>query len=120
MTGFTENRNGRYKCNFCDHATYKTWGGANNHVEQNHPKDLELARALQEIDRLKNQPPKERIVYRDNPQEAKPEYWDVPGIYCSTCKSAWRGGRIPRGQTVENTPHSVCGTKSLMLVLEIN
>lgn len=112
MTGFSLNTRNRYKCNLCDHKSYKTWSGANNHVEKEHSKDLELANALQEITRLKNQPPqvKERIVYKE---ETKPEYWEH-AIFCIACKEVMAGGRIPRGQTIEQTPHSRCGTKSLV------
>lgn len=121
--GLTINSRGRYKCNFCDHTTYKTIGGAVAHLDQHHPHEKALALKDVEIERLKNRPPKievrEKIVYRDPPAPKKEEkkFWSVPGLYCSNCKTAQRGGGIPIGQTVEDTPHSVCGTRSLMLIL---
>lgn len=52
MIGYTQNNRGRYKCNYCDHATWKTSSGALNHVEQQHPAELATARA-EEKARLK-------------------------------------------------------------------
>lgn len=126
MTGYRVTTRGRYKCSFCEHPSYKRMGGVLGHIRDKH--ELELANATIEemrgtIDRLKKQPPKvvekERIVYRDPPAKPKAEkkFWTVSGLYCSTCKTAQRGGGIPVGQTIEETPHSVCGTKSLMLIL---
>lgn len=125
MTGFTQNTRGRYKCDFCDHTTYKTMSGVLTHVQSNHA--LELAEATAEalraeLQRERTKPPKvvekERIVYRDPPvQKEKPiEYWDCP-VFCVGCKEVMAGGRIPRGQTVEETPHSRCGTRSLVPIL---
>lgn len=127
MTGYTTNTRGRYKCDFCDHPTYKTVSGILTHVQSNH--ELELANATIEemrgtIDRLKKQPPKviekERIVYRDAPKptEKKKEYWYGPaGIYCSSCKTVIKSPGIPVGQTIENTP-CACGNRTLMLITE--
>lgn len=125
MTGYTVNNRGRYKCDFCDHRTYKTVAGILTHVQKTH--ELELERAVSDdlrrrLELAKNQPPKvvtkERVVYRDPPEPKKPEYWYPTGLYCQTCKIAMSRAGIPRGQTVDNTPHSVCGTRSLLLITE--
>lgn len=127
MTGYRVTTRGRYKCSFCDHPSYKRMGGVLGHIRDKH--ELELANATIEemrgkIDQLKNRPPKivekERIVYRDAPKPApaKKEYWYPTGVYCSTCKVAMSNAGIPRGQTIDNTPHSVCGTRSLLLITE--
>ena len=125
MTGYTVNNRGRYKCDFCDHPTYKTMGGVLNHVQERH--ELELANATIEdmrakLDRERSKPPKievrEKVVYRDKPE---PKYWYIKnggGIYCSTCKIVQMGVGIPTGQTIENTPHN-CGNRTLSLVLEV-
>ena len=120
MVGFTLNNRGRYKCDFCDHATYKTWGGAHNHVTDRHPTELALAEKDAEIERLKNRPEKvvEKVVYKDKP---KPKYWYIEnggGIYCESCKIVQMRVGIPEGQTIENTPHE-CGNRTLKLVLEV-
>lgn len=124
MTGYTQNTRGRYKCDFCDHKTYKTVSGIITHVQGSHA--LELAEATAEalraeLQRERNKPPKvevkERVVYRDPPEPKKPEYWNAT-LYCSTCQIVFSSG-IPRGQTIETTPHSTCGTKALMRVREI-
>lgn len=130
MTGIRTMGNGRYKCIFCSHKSYKRQADALTHVHNNH--ELELANATIEemrgtIARLKKQPPKvvekERVVYRDPPAKKEPEYWYVrkygmEGIYCSTCKQVQTGVGIPVGQTIENTPHS-CGNRTLMPVVEV-
>lgn len=121
---FEINNRGRYKCRFCDHSTYKTHSGIINHQEQHHKHELELARKDAEIERLKNSPPKtvEKIVYRDPPEKKESDYWYIEnggGIYCETCKIVQMRVGIPRGQTIENTPHGRCGNRNLKLVLEV-
>lgn len=127
MTGFTQNNRGRYKCDFCDHSTYKTMSGVLTHVQGNH--ELELAKATAEglraeLDRERRKPPKvvekERVVYRDPPKKEK-TYWYLPaghGIYCESCKEVQIGVGIPEGQTIENTPHH-CGNRTLKLVVAV-
>lgn len=122
MVGITVNSRGRYKCDFCNHTTYKTWGGAHNHVTDRHPNELALAEKDAEIERLKNRPPKvvEKVVYKDRPAEKEKKYWYIKnggGIYCETCKVVEMRVGIPEGQTIENTPHT-CGNRTLKLVLE--
>ena len=125
MTGYTVNNRGRYKCDYCDHRTYKTHGGMMTHLDQNHKLDYELAKKDAEIERLKRQPPKvevrERVVYKDPPAKKEPEYWYIKsggGIYCDTCKIVQMRVGIPVGQTIESTPHE-CGNRTLKLVLEV-
>lgn len=126
MLGYRVNTRGRYKCLFCDHWTYKTLAGIDNHVQGRHA--LELAEATTEalraeVDRLKTLPPKvvEKVVYREPPAKKDKEYWYIEnggGIYCETCKTVQMRVGIPKGQTIENTPH-VCGNKTLKLVIEV-
>lgn len=134
MTGFTENRNGRYKCDFCDHPAYKRLGDVGLHLQAKHSKEFtealasEVAELQSSLLKAKNQPPKivekvvtkERVVYKDKPE---PKYWYVrnygmEGIYCTTCKQVQTGVGIPVGQTIENTPHS-CGNRTLLPVVEV-
>ena len=132
MTGYTVTKRNRYKCEYCDHyKSYKTLGGITLHLESRHAAELaktlaaELAEAQNELLNIKLNPPKpkvierERVVYRDPPAKKEPEYWYPSGLYCVTCKVVMTRAGIPRGQTIDNTPHSVCGTKSLMLVTEV-
>lgn len=134
MIGYTVNNRGRYKCDFCDHRTYKTHGGVMAHIETNHfdlyqfrKANAELERTIAEnertIARLKSQPPKvevrEKVVYKDRPE---PKFWYIEnggGIYCETCKIVQMRVGIPNGQTIENTPHGQCGNRTLKLVLEV-
>jgi hypothetical protein len=118
MTCYTVNNRGRYKCNFCDHSTYKTVGGILSHLESQH--ELEMTKALldenkAEVTRLRSQPPKvvekERVVYKDKPE---PKYTYV-NVFCTTCKWVFNAG-IPNGIAVENTRHSHCGVVSLFPV----
>lgn len=122
MTGYSINNRSRYKCAFCDHKTYKHHSGILMHLEQHHALDYALAKKDAEIERLKNKPPKievrEKVVYRDPPAKPDPKFWHS-GVYCSACKIAYRSVGIPFGQTIEETPHSNCGTRSLMLVNEV-
>ena len=125
MTCFTVNSRGRYKCNFCDHSTYKTVAGIQSHLQARH--ELEMTKALleenkREVIRLRSQPPKievrEKVVYKEKPT---PKYWYIKnggGIYCETCKVVETRVGIPEGQTIENTPHT-CGNRTLKLVLEV-
>jgi hypothetical protein len=128
MTCYTINSRGRYKCNFCDHSTYKTHGGIQTHLQSRH--ELEMTKALleenkAEVIKLRSQPPKvevkERIVYRDPPAKKETKYWYIKnggGIYCESCKIVQMGVGIPEGQTIESTPHN-CGNRTLKLVLEV-
>lgn len=122
MTGYTTNSRGRYKCDYCTHSTYKTIGGIENHLDTMHRPDWTADKLRAEIERLKNRPPKvvekERIVYRDPPAKKEVERWNA-SVYCSTCKIVMSNTGIPRGQTIEETPHSDCGTRGLMLVVRI-
>ncbi len=124
MTGYSVNNRARYKCQYCDHRTYKSLGGMLNHLNSQHKLDYELALKDDEIARLKNRPAKvevkERIVYRDPPAQPKKQLYWYRSVYCSTCKLVMTGAGIPVGQTIENTPHSLCGNRTLMLVTEIN
>lgn len=122
MTGYRINRNGRYQCLFCSHPAYKQVTPALKHIQGKH--ELELANATVEemrrkLDEANNKPPKievrEKIVYQEKP---KPKYWYPTGLYCATCKVAMSNAGVPREQTIESTPHSVCGTRSLMLITE--
>ncbi len=119
---FTINNRGRYKCKFCDHSTYKTQAGILGHITDKHPHQFELAEKDSEIDRLKARKPqveyKERVVYRDK-EEPKKQFW-YHGVYCSTCQIVYAWAGIPRGQTIQNTPHNVCGNKTLMPVKEVS
>lgn len=130
MTGLKTMGNGRYKCEFCSHKSYKRKADAIAHLEANH--ELELAYATVgemqlEITRLKNQPPKvevrEKVVYKDPPAPKKKPYWYVrdygmAGIYCTSCKQVQLNVGIPEGQTIENTPHQ-CGNRTLLPVVEV-
>lgn len=132
MDGLRIMGNGRYKCIFCNHKSYKHNTAAIQHVVYKH--ELELAHATEdklrnEIALLKKQPPKvvekERIVYRDPPKptEKKTVYWYVrdygmAGIYCTSCKQVQLNVGIPEGQTIENTPHK-CGNRTLLPVVEV-
>lgn len=130
MTGYSINNRGRYKCDFCDHPTYKTMSGILLHIQAIHELELAIATAEElraEVDRIKAEPPqvieKERIVYRDPPPKKDSDYWyprNAVGVYCPTCKVVNRGAGIPVGQTIENTPHHPCNNRGLMLVLEIH
>lgn len=116
MTGYHTIRGGRLKCDFCDHASYKTQAGIISHLSNTHPHELEIAKKDAEIKRLKSAPPKveirEKIVYKDKP---KPKYW-YHSVFCLTCKEVIVNAGIPTGQSIETTPHSVCGTMSLVPV----
>lgn len=124
MIGATINKRNRWKCDFCNHATYKTMTGALRHVHDNHA--LELAEGVAdelraELSRERAKPPvvKERIVYRDRPvDKTQKYYYPGAGIYCESCKVVNRNAGIPEGQTLESTPHH-CGNRTIKLVLEI-
>lgn len=120
MVGYTINNRSRYKCNYCNHSTYKHYSGVEAHLQANHATELAIAEKDAEIERLKNKPAKvvEKIIYKEKPE---PKYWYIEnggGIYCETCKTVQMRVGIPTGQTIENTPHS-CGNRSLKLVLEV-
>lgn len=122
ISGYTITKRDRYKCEHCDHKTYKTKGGILKHLEDNHALEQEVA-LLREKLRIVGDKPRvevrEKVVYRDAPKKAEPKYWYVTGIYCSSCKTASRNTGIPVGQTIENTPHH-CGNRTLMLITEFN
>lgn len=127
MTGYHTIRGGRFKCDFCDHKSYKTLSGILNHVQGSH--ELEVAKATadglrEELQRERNKAPKiktvEKIVYKEKPE---PKYWytktvGIAGIYCSSCKQVILNPGIPTGQTIENTPHQ-CGNRTLFPVVEV-
>lgn len=119
MIGIHETKQHNWRCDFCSHTSWKTQTGALNHAEREHPKDLRIQRLAYDLERERNKAPKievrEKVVYRDAP---KPKYW-YRTVYCSTCKIVLTGAGIPREQTIENTPHSDCGNRTLMLVTEI-
>lgn len=125
MTGYTVSSHGNYKCTFCKNPkAYKSHKGITDHLESNHEVEYKLAQKDAEIERLKNQKPrveyKERVVYRDPPADKNPDpkYWHH-GIFCTACRIAYRSVGIPFGQTIESTPHSNCGTRSLVPVDEV-
>lgn len=126
MVGYEINNRGRRKCLYCDHPTYKTDSGILNHLNTRHELEYKLALKDEQIEHYKNRKPKievrEKIVYRDPPAKKEPEYWYIEnggGIYCETCKIVQMRVGIPRGQTIENTPHGQCGNSNLKLVLEV-
>lgn len=120
MNGYHEIRGGRYKCDFCDHTSYKTYAGITTHLQTHHAKELnevlanDLAKTMADLHKERIKPPKvevrEKVVYRDKPD---PKYW-YHSIFCIACKEVIRNAGIPFGQTIENTPHSNCGTRSLL------
>lgn len=124
MVGYHTKRDGRYKCEYCNHTSYKTLNGVLTHLQDKHYHEVQEARLLAEIDRLKNLPPKievrEKVVYKDKPEL---KYWytktvGIAGIYCSSCKQVTLNPGIPTGQTIENTPHQ-CGNRTLFPVVEV-
>lgn len=124
-TGYHTTNRGRYKCDYCTQRSYKTISGITTHVTKYH--ELELTKdalddSQREAARLRNQKPKvvekERIVYREAPKKPDPKYWHH-GVFCTACRIAYRSVGIPYGQTIESTPHSNCGTRSLVPVDEV-
>lgn len=125
MVGFKVNRNKRYQCNFCSRPAYVTEMGIADHLNTKHPLKYAIAKKDAEIERLKAAPPKvvtkERVVYKEKPN---PDYWyvntvGIAGIYCTTDKRVQRNVGIPIGQTIENTPCSKCGNRTLLPVVEV-
>ena len=122
MVGFHTIRGGRYKCDFCDHTSYKTQGGAIQHINDHHIKELnellidKAEKAEAELRRERNKPPRietrEKVVYKSKPD---PKYW-YHSVFCTACKEVISVAGIPYGQTIETTPHSGCGTRSLVPV----
>jgi len=53
MVGAHTIRGGRYKCDFCDHTSYKTVAGIQAHLKDQHLHSLRLAEKDAEIERLK-------------------------------------------------------------------
>lgn len=123
MVGYTVNNRNRFKCKYCDHTTYKHATGVLTHIEQRHPLELERDKAIaraEYAEKAKVELSRQLAeATKPTPKKEEVKFWRVPGLYCSNCKSAQRGGGIPIGQTVEDTPHSTCGTRSLMLILEL-
>lgn len=130
MKGYHEIRGGRYKCDFCDHTSYKTYAGITTHLQTHHAKQLnevlanELAKTMADLHKERIKPPKvevrEKVVYRDKPE---PKYWytknvGIAGIYCTSCKQVQLNVGIPVGQTIENSPHQ-CGNRTLLPVVEV-
>lgn len=130
MTGYHTIKGGRYKCDFCDHTSYKTYAGISAHLQAHHAKELnevladELAKTMSELHKERIKPPKvevrEKVVYLDKPE---PKYWytktvGIAGIYCTSCKQVQLNVGIPTGQTIENTPHN-CGNRTLLPVVEV-
>jgi transcription elongation factor Elf1 len=124
MTGLRSMGNGKLKCIFCNHKSYKRYGDALTHVQNNHA--LELANATVEemrgeIDRLKKQPPKvvekERIVYRDPPPAPpapKKEYYQCV-LYCKNENKVFKAG-MPKGVLVENVTCADCGVRGALVI----
>ena len=119
FVGLRMNTRGNYSCLFCAHKSWKSESYGITHVENKHPKERAdlLAKKLQEA---QSKPPRveyrdrERVVYKDKPE---PKYWEGSyTLFCTTCKTVSTGCRIPRGQTIEETPHNVCGTRGLIQV----
>lgn len=130
MNGYHTIKGGRYKCDFCDHTSYKTYAGISAHLQAHHAKELnevlasELAKTMSELHKERIKQPKveirEKVVYRDKPE---PKYWytkplGIAGIYCTACKLVQLNPGIPTGQTIENTPHQ-CGNRTLLPVVEV-
>lgn len=122
MIGLRINTRGRYQCTFCTHRSWKLKAAAKSHVQRYHFTELaaETERLEAEVRKLQDRPARviEKVVYRDPPKPAKPEFWRTTA-YCDTCKVVITNIGIPRGQNLEETPHSNCGTKMLKLVKEI-
>lgn len=125
MTGYTQNNRGRYKCNYCDHSTYKTWGGVTNHISERHPLELERDKAVERAEyaeKAKKELSRQLAdATKPSPKPKEPEYWypQGAGVYCPTCRIVNRNVGIPVSQTIENTPHNPCSNRGLMLVTEI-
>jgi len=122
MKVYSINSRGRYKCNFCDHNTYKTINGVNTHANNIHSHAIELAKKDEEIQRLNIKPQviyKDKIVYREAPKPEAIKCWYGPiAVFCTSCKIVNRNPGIPIGQTIENTPHT-CGNITLLAVSRI-
>ena len=120
---FHKNKRGRYQCDLCSHTTWKTLSGLLRHQDEQHKAEIYTLDRDKELDEFRSKKPevvyKEKIVYRDRPDEPKTKYY-YPGIgiYCSTCQSVYKGAGVPVGQTIQGTPHT-CGNKTVMLVTEI-
>lgn len=115
MTGIRINKRGNYACEFCDHSSWKQRAAAENHVQREHPEQLKIAELEQQLkrERLKKQTVQtvEKVVYKEKP---KPKY-TYHDVCCVNCRLAFHTG-IPFGQTIEETPHSDCGTRTMIKV----
>lgn len=119
MVGYHHTTHGNYKCDFCDRRAYKSMSGIENHLETNHKvevleakvkaRDEELSRKNRRINELLATPPKPE-------PPKKQEFYDAR-VFCTACKWVMDSG-IPRGQTIESTPHSECGTRNLQPVFK--
>lgn len=122
IVGYTLNNRNRYKCNYCNHSTYKTTGGILNHVVSNHKLELERDKAIQRAEyaeKAKAELSRQLAeATKPAPKEEDKKYWHH-GVFCTACRIAYRSVGIPFGQTIESTPHSNCGTRSLVPVDEV-
>lgn len=118
MVGYTVNTHGRYKCEYCNHKTYKTVSGIERHLYDQHLMSWRLAQKDAEIARLKNMPPKERIVYRD-PPEPKDDARYSAVVYCPNCLTV-DSVSIVRGQAIGVGGCFRCGAKGGQLVEHVN
>lgn len=122
MSGYKINKRGRYQCSFCTHPSYKIYGALISHLNTKHELEFKLAQKDDEIERLSGRKPRveirEKVVYRDPPKKPDPKFW-YTGVFCTSCKIAYGSVGVPYGQTLEETPHSNCGTKSLVLCSEV-
>ena len=119
MVGYHYTSHGNFKCDFCDRRAYKTRTGIDEHIETNHKieyleaelkaKNESLRSKDRRIEELSKTPP-------TPPPAKKPEFYDAR-VFCTACKWVIDCG-IPRGQTIESTPHSECGTRSLVPVFK--
>lgn len=120
MIGYHYTSHGNFKCDWCDRRAYKTLAGIRDHLKNSHKvkyleaiideRDEKIEQKNRRINELLNAPkPKE---------EPKKDFWNTR-VFCVTCKYVFDTG-IPRGQTIENTPHSDCGTRGLLPVFKTN
>lgn len=118
MIGYHTTTHGNYKCDFCDRRAFKSASGIDNHLENNHKVELLEARLKAKDDTIdsKNRRIRELEQKPAVKEEPKKEFYDAR-VFCTTCKFVFDTG-IPRGQTIEGTPHSDCGTKGLLPVFK--
>lgn len=126
MIGIRVTNRGSYKCVYCTHKSWKRQGPAEEHVLKFHEKEMlkqDAANLELELKIAQNKPPAtkivEKVVYKDKPEPPKPKFFPVGAVFCLGCQVVIRNCSIPRGQTIENTPHSECGNVMLRPVREI-